>query len=405
MTEGEKRIQWAAQFMPVLSKIQEEYKKSKPFKGIRVGMALHVEPKTAYLVRTLEAGGAKVAITGCNPLSTQDDTVDALAAKGTRVYAKYGQTGREYYESLNHVLDSKPSLVIDDGMDLIHMLHTSRKELLDGIRGGCEETTTGIHRLGAMARDGVLKFPVMDVNDARSKHLFDNYYGTGESVMSAIMATTNTMVSGKNFVVAGYGYCGSGLAKKASGLGASVIVTEVDPVRALKARMDGFRVMPMKSAVKLADFIVTTTGMKGIVTAEHFKAMKDKCILANAGHFNVEIDLEALSKMSKARKLNVDTTEYTIGKKKLYVLAGGRLVNLAASKGLGHPIEVMDMSFALQAYGAKYLLENTLAPGVIPIPKPIDDRVAELKLKSMGLSHDRLSGEQKKYAASWNTGT
>ncbi len=405
MSEGEKRIQWAAQFMPVLSQIQEEYKRSRPFKGIRVGMALHVEPKTACLVRTLEAGGAKVAITGCNPLSTQDDTTEALAAKGTKAYAKYGQTSSEYYRSLNKVLDTKPHLVIDDGMDLIYMLHTSRKELLDGIRGGCEETTTGIHRLRAMARDGVLKFPVMDVNDARSKHLFDNYYGTGESVMSAIMATTNTMVSGKNFVVAGYGYCGSGLAKKASGLGASVIVTEVDPVRALKARMDGFRVMRMQQAAKIADFIVTTTGMKGIITAEHFKAMKDKCILANAGHFNVEIDLEALSSMSKKHRLNEDITEYTVGRKRLYVLAGGRLVNLAASKGLGHPIEVMDMSFALQAYGAKYVLENTLHPGVIPIPKAIDDRVAELKLRSMGISHDRLTPRQREYAASWEMGT
>lgn len=403
---GEKRIEWVSQFMPVLNKIKDDYERDKPLKGLSIGMALHVEPKTCFLVRTLEAGGADVSITGCNPLSTQDDVVEALKATGTKAYAKHGQSRDEYYDSLNKILDSNPDAVIDDGCDLILLLHKERKELLEKIKGACEETTTGIHRLKAMAKDGALKFPVMNVNDAKCKHLFDNFYGTGESTLSSIMTTTNLILSGKTFVVGGYGYCGRGIATKARGLGAHVIVTEVDPVKALQARMDGYTVMPMAEAVKKADFVVTATGMRDIVTPEHFKAMKNKCILANSGHFDIEVDLEGLEEITKKENVNEDIDAYTFPNgKKVFVLAQGRLVNLATSKGLGHPIEIMDLSFCLQALGVKYVLENKLEPGVHSIPKSIDDLAAQMKLEAMGIKKDSLTREQEEYGSAWEVGT
>ncbi|MCD6522817.1 MAG: adenosylhomocysteinase [Candidatus Diapherotrites archaeon] len=403
---GEGRIQYVSKFMPVLSSIKKEYSKRKPFKGIRIAMALHVEPKTAFLVRTLEAGGAKVAITGCNPLSTQDDVVSALKASGTKVYAKYNQTDKGYYNSLHKILDIKPDVVIDDGSDLISLIHKEREELIPNIRGGCEETTTGITRLKAMLKEKKLRFPVIDVNDANTKHLFDNYYGTGESTLTAILSTTNAMISGKNVVVAGYGYCGSGIAAKAKGLGANVIITEVDPVKALRAKMDGFTVMPMKEAAKIADFIITATGMRDIVTKEHFRVMKDKCFLANAGHFNVEINVEQLEEISKSvEQITPDIKQYNLGNKILFLLADGRLVNLASTKGLGHPMEVMDMSFSLQALCAKYVLENKLPIDIIPVPQQIDNKVAKLKLRAMHIRIDNLSKQQKAYKQAWDIGT
>jgi adenosylhomocysteinase len=405
--DGINRIHWVSQFMPVLSQIKADFEKNKPLKGISIAMALHVEPKTAFLVKTLEAGGANVAITGCNPLSTQDDTVKALNDTGSTCYGRHGQSDKEYYEAINKVLDIKPNIVIDDGCDLIFTVHKTRTDVFDTITGGCEETTTGIHRLKAMQADGVLKFPVMNVNDSDCKHLFDNVYGTGESVLSSIMITTNAMISGKNFVVAGYGFCGSGLANKARGLGANVIVTEINPVLALKAKMDGFQVMPMINAVQKADFIVTTTGMKDILTKQHFEKMKNKCIMSNAGHFNVEINLSDLRNIGQEKDLDEDITQYELPNgKKFFVLAKGRLVNLATSKGLGHPMEVMDLSFALQALGTKHLVEtNGLANVVHDIPKKIDDAIARLKLKATESETDLLSDEQKKYGSSWDVGT
>ena len=405
--DGKSRIQWVSQFMPILSQIKADFEKNKPLQGITIGMALHVEPKTAFLVKVLEAGGAKVAITGCNPLSTQDDTVKALNETGSTCYAKYGQSDEEYYKSINKVLDTKPDIVIDDGCDLIFTIHKSRIELLENIKGGCEETTTGIHRLKSMERDRMLKFPVMNVNDSDCKHLFDNVYGTGESTLASIMITTNAMISGKNFVVAGYGKCGFGLANKAKGLGANVIVCEVDSVLALRARMDGFRVMPMIDAVQFADFIVTATGMKNIVTRKHFEKIKNKCILSNVGHFNLEINIDDLKTMSNENHLDDDISEYTFPDgKKVFVLARGRLVNLSTTKGLGHPMEVMDLSFALQALGVKYLVENSgLENKVLDIPKEIDNKIARLKLKSMCVYTDILTDDQKKYGSSWDIGT
>ena len=392
--------------MPVLSLIKENYEKEKPFAGKTIGMALHVEPKTAYLVRTLEAGGAKVHITGCNPLSTQDDAADALRAAGTDCLAKHGQSNEEYYEAMNKIADKKPDVIIDDGGDFIKLIHTERTELIDTIAGACEETTTGITRLQAMEKDGALKIPVIDVNDADSKHLFDNYYGTGESTLTAIMITTNSMISGKNFVVGGYGYCGQGIANKAKGFGANVIVTEINPVRALKAKLDGFTVLPMAEAAKRADFIVTATGMKDVVAGAALKNLKNNCILANSGHFDIEINQNELAQLAKKREIDQDIDEYTFPDgRKAYVLAKGRLVNLAASKGLGHPMEVMDMSFALQALCTKYVLENKLDPKVLPVPKDIDQEVSRLKLEAMDTTIDQLSAEQQRYGSSWEEGT
>ncbi len=404
--EGEKKIEWAKQHMPVLNLIRERFKEEKPFKGITIGMALHLEAKTAVLAETLMEGGAKIAITGCNPLSTQDDVAAACAKKGMHVYAWRGETVEEYYENLNKVLDHKPDIVIDDGCDLIFLLHTKRTELLDNIMGGCEETTTGIIRLKAMEKEGALKFPVMDVNDAYTKHLFDNRYGTGQSALDGILRATNLLIAGKTVVVAGYGWCGRGVAMRAKGLGAEVVVTEVNPIRALEARMDGFRVMKMEKAAEIGDIFITTTGCKDVIRKEHILKMKNGAILANAGHFDNEINKKHLQELAKSvKEVRNCVTEYDLGDKKIYLLGEGRLVNLACADG--HPCEVMDMSFANQALAAEYILKNhdKLEPRVYNIPYEQDLMIASLKLKSMGIEIDELTEEQKRYLEDWREGT
>ncbi len=402
---GNMKIDWVLNHMPVLNIIREQFEKDKPLAGHRVGMALHVEAKTAALVETLAIGGAEVAIAGCNPLSTQDDVSLALhQKKNIQCFAKYDCCTEEYYEAIDKVLDFKPDITIDDGADLIFKLHTERTDLLPIILGGCEETTTGIHRLKAMERDGALKMPVIAVNDAMTKFLFDNRYGTGQSAWDGIMRTTNLLVAGKNVVIGGYGWCGKGAAMRASGLGANVIVTEIDPIRALEARMDGNQVMPMKEAAKIGDIFLTTTGNRDILNREDFEVIKDGAILANAGHFNVEINLEDLKSMaSSVKTVRNNIKEYTLKDRRVYVLADGRLVNLAA--GDGHPAEVMDMSFANQALCVRYIAENKLANGVHPVPLELDIGVAEMKLKSMGISIDKLSDEQTAYMNGWECGT
>ncbi len=394
--------------MPVLATIRERFIREKPFTGMRIGMALHVEAKTANLVHTLAAGGAEVYITGCNPLSTQDDVAEALNhVDGVSCYAKRGASVGEYYEAIDRVLDARPGITIDDGMDLIHYLHTKRRELLPGVIGGCEETTTGIHRLRAMARDGKLTFPVIAVNDTPMKRFFDNVHGTGESALTAIMVTTNVLIAGKYFVIAGYGFCGRGLAKKVHGLGAKVVVTETDPRRALEAHMDGYMVMSMADAAKTGDIFITTTGNTSVIREEHFAAMKNGAILSNAGHFNVEIDVAWLEThaASIVRRDGIDS--YTIGGKEIHVLAEGRLVNLAIPKGMGHPIEVMDLSFALQALCAEYIAQHgrELEGGVFEVPEAIDLEVAKTKLGSLDLTIDELTEFQKTYMESWDIGT
>ncbi|MDD1681456.1 MAG: adenosylhomocysteinase [Methanoregula sp.] len=408
MNSGKLKIEWAAQYMPVLAAIKKQFEKEKPFAGMTIGMALHVEAKTANLVSTLAAGGATVHITGCNPLSTQDDVAEALNdVKNVHCYAKRACTVDEYYAAIDNVLDAKPVITIDDGMDLIHYIHTKRRDLIKKVIGGCEETTTGIHRLRAMAAEGKLEFPVIAVNDTPMKRFFDNVHGTGESALSSIMITTNTLIAGKYFVVAGYGFCGRGLARKAHGLGAKVVVTEIDPRRALEAHMDGFMVMSMDEAAAVGDIFVTTTGNVAVIGAKHFKKLKNGAILSNAGHFNVEIDIEWLHK-NAGKVIQRDGIEtFMLGKKAVHVLAEGRLVNLATPKGMGHPIEVMDLSFAMQALGTLYMVKNgkKMKGGVYEMPNEIDMQVANLKLSSLGLSIDSLTKEQKKYSCSWDIGT
>jgi len=408
MDPGNLKIEWAAQFMPVLATIKKQFAKEKPFKGMTIGMALHVEAKTANLVKTLAAGGATVHITGCNPLSTQDDVAAALdKVRGVRCYAKRACTVDEYYTAIEKVLDAGPVITIDDGMDLIHYLHTKRRDLLKTIVGGCEETTTGIHRLRAMAAEGKLEFPVIAVNDTPMKRFFDNVHGTGESALSSIMITTNTLIAGKYVVVAGYGFCGRGLARKAHGLGAKVIVTEVDPRRALEAHMDGFLVMPMEKAAGIGDIFITTTGNTSVISARHIRKLKDGAILSNAGHFNVEIDMGYLGDHADSIVQREGIETFVVKGKSIHVLAEGRLVNLATPKGMGHPIEVMDLSFALQALCARYIAENgkSMKGGVYDVPQEIDEQVARLKLESLGLSIDEMTREQEKYLCSWDIGT
>lgn len=399
---------WARQYMPVLSSIREDFVSEQPFRGMRIGMALHVEAKTACLVEALAAGGADVYITGCNPLSTQDDVAAALGrVPGVHCYAKRGATTEEYYAAIDRVLDARPRVTIDDGMDLIHRLHTARTDLLPDVIGGCEETTTGVHRLRAMAGEGRLNFPVIAVNDTPMKRFFDNVHGTGESALSAIMLTTNMLIAGKAVVVAGYGFCGRGLARKLHGLGARVIVTEVDPRRALEAYMDGFMVMPMEMAAKTGEIFITTTGNTSVITERHFRLMRSGVVLANAGHFNVEIDLGWLEKNAGTvtRRDGIDT--YRLGGKDIHVLAEGRLVNLAIPKGMGHPIEVMDLSFALQALCARHIVLHgcSLQPGVYEVPREIDDLVARKKLSSLSIEIDELTPLQRDYLSGWETGT
>ena len=402
---GNMKMDWARNHMPVLAIVREKFEEEKPLKGLKIGMALHVEAKTAVLVETLAAGGAEVSITGCNPLSTQDDVALALGTrKNISCFAKYGVGSEEYYEAIDRVLDLKPDITIDDGADLIFKLHKERTDLLPNILGGCEETTTGVHRLHAMEKEGALKMPVIAVNDAMTKYLFDNRYGTGQSAWDGINRTTNLLVAGKNVVVAGYGWCGRGVALRAAGLGANVIVTEVDPIRALEARMDGYRVMKMADAAKLGEIIVTATGNRDILTAEHFKSMPDGAILANSGHFNVEIDMESLASLAKSvRTVRNNIKEYDIGDRRINVIAEGRLVNLAA--GDGHPAEVMDMSFANQALCVRYIAENKLPNGVHKVPLELDTFVAKMKLQSMGISIDELTETQECYMSGWECGT
>jgi adenosylhomocysteinase len=394
--------------MPVLAAIKKQFVRDKPFAGMTIGMALHVEAKTANLVSTLALGGATVHITGCNPLSTQDDVAEALnEVKNVHCYAKRGCTVDEYYAAIEKVLDAKPVITIDDGMDLIHYIHTRRRDLIKKVIGGCEETTTGIHRLRSMAAEGKLEFPVIAVNDTPMKRFFDNVHGTGESALSSIMITTNTLIAGKYIVVAGYGFCGRGLARKAHGLGAKVIVTEIDPRRALEAHMDGFMVMTMEEAASIGDIFVTTTGNVAVIGPTHFRKLKNGAILSNAGHFNVEIDIQWLHKNAGTVIQREGIETFMLKGKAIHVLAEGRLVNLATPKGMGHPIEVMDLSFALQALCTLHIAKNgkKMKGGVYEVPQDIDEQVANLKLSSLGLSIDTLSREQKKYLCSWDIGT
>ncbi|MBQ7928923.1 MAG: adenosylhomocysteinase [Methanobrevibacter sp.] len=405
--EGVRKIEWVQKHMPVLESIKKEYEETQPFKGITIGSCLHLEPKTINLGLTLMAGGAEVAMTGCNPLSTHDDAVAGAADLGLNVYGWREQDDEEYYQTINMVLDHKPDIIIDDGADMIMVLNNERTDVLKHIKGACEETTTGVHRLQAMHADGALKFPVIAVNDAYTKYLFDNRYGTGQSSFDAIMGTTNMVIAGKTVVVCGYGWCGRGLALRAAGLGADVIVTEVDPIRALEARMDGYRVMTIREAVKQADLIITVTGNADIICGDDFKYMKDGCMLANSGHFNVEInrpDLEAIS--TEVKEVRESIEEFTTKDgRKIYLLADGRLVNLSAARGQGHPAEIMDMSFAVQALSAKHILENDLPVGVTKAPDEIDYTVASMKLDAMGIEIDSLTDKQKAYMANWQEGT
>ena len=396
---GERKISWVARNMPLLNAIAVDFEKTKPFSGLKITLSVHMEAKTAFLCRTLALGGAEMHVTGCNPLSTQDDVAAAVAAGGIDVYAHHGCSMEQYEADLDAALSCGPNIVIDDGGDLVHLLHTARRDLLPGVIGGCEETTTGIHRLKVMAREGTLRFPMVMVNEADCKHLFDNRYGTGQSVWDGINRTTNLIVAGKVVVVAGYGMCGKGVSMRAKGLGAKVVVTEVDPVRAIEAYMDGFTVMPMDEAAPLGDLFVTVTGCSGVITRDHMLRMKDGAILANAGHFDVEVDIAGLREMAgegyDARN-NIRGYRLPNGRT-VFVLAEGRLVNIAA--GDGHPAEIMDMSFAIQALSAEYLVKNRgdLAPGVVPVPREIDLRVARKKLETLGVSIDVLTAQQREY--------
>ena len=407
--KGKRMIEWAERYMPVLMTIRREFSRAKPLRGMTVGAALHTEAKTAALVRTLVAAGAEVAITSCNPLSTRDEVASALAKDGLSVYAWRGEKPDDYYANLNLVLDSKPDILIDDGADLISLVHTSRRELIPRVRGASEETTTGVNRLRAMADEGRLRFPVMAVNDSPAKRLFDNRFGTAESTFQAIMGITNTLIAGKQVVVVGYGYVGRGIASRAKGLGAIVTVVESDVIRALEAAMDGFRVMRMAEAAKIGDIFITATGNMNAIRAEHMRRMRDGAILCNAGHFNVEVDLRGLAKLSvRRRKVLEDIEEFKLRDgRRFYVLAEGRLVNLAGLRSLGHPIEIMDMSFSLQALSVEYLAKHgrELENRVHEVPSEIDRRVAELKLKSLGVGLEKLTGEQVRYLRSWQLGT
>ncbi len=404
--QGHLQIEWASAHMPVLNQVKNRFKKEKLLKGLMLGACLHVTKETAVLMDTLIAGGAKVALCGSNPLSTQDDVAAALAEKGVHVFAQRGQTTEEYYECIDKVLDYKPVITLDDGADLVGTLHSKRIKDLANVKGGTEETTTGVIRLRAMEKAGSLKYPIIAVNDAYTKYLFDNRYGTGQSTLDGVIRATNTLIAGKTFVVGGYGWCSRGIAMRAQGLGANVIITEVQPLRALEAAMNGFRVMPIIEAASIGDIFVTATGDINVIRKEHMQKMKDGAIIANSGHFNVEISLKDLESLSKAKRtIRPNLEEYTLEDgRKIHLLAEGRLVNLSAAEG--HPSEVMDMSFANQALCAEYMAKTVkLQPKVYPVPIDIDETVAELKLKSMGVKIDELTAEQKKYLATWEMGT
>jgi len=404
--QGRLQIEWASAHMPVLNQIKSRFGREKPFKGLMLGACLHVTKETAVLVDTLMAGGAQVALCGSNPLSTQDDVAAALAEKGVHVFAQRGQTTEEYYWCIDKVLDYKPVITLDDGADLVGTLHSKRTEALKNVKGGTEETTTGVLRLRAMEKTGNLKYPIIAVNDAYTKYLFDNRYGTGQSTIDGILRATTALLAGKTFVVCGYGWCSRGIAMRAQGMGANVIVTEVNPLRALEAAMNGLRVMPIAEAAAIGDIFVTATGDINIIRKEHMQKMKDGAIIANSGHFNVEISLKDLEDLTTAKKtMRPNLEEYTLKDgRRLYLLAEGRLVNLAAAEG--HPSEVMDMSFANQALCAEYMTKTAkMPPKVYTVPKDIDETVAELKLKAMGIKIDELTPEQKKYLATWKMGT
>lgn len=401
--EGHLKIDWVKAHMPVLNSIREQFEKEKPFAGLKVAISLHLEAKTAYLAKVVQAGGAEVTITGSNPLSTQDDVCAALVEDGITVFAKYNPEPEEYKNLLIRTLETKPDLIIDDGGDLISILHSERPDLRAQVRGGAEETTTGILRLKAMEKEGKLEFPMVAVNDAFCKYLFDNRYGTGQSVWDGINRTTNLVVAGKTVVVAGYGWCGKGVAMRAKGLGANVVVTEIDSIRAVEAYMDGFTVLPMIEAAKIGDIFVTVTGNRDVIRGEHYDVMKNGAILSNAGHFDVEVnkpELEERSTQVRTVRRNIEEYQLKDGRS-VYVLAEGRLVNLAA--GDGHPAEIMDMTFALQAMSLKYVNEKyqELGKKVINVPYELDEQVARLKLASLGISVDSLSEEQKSYLDSW----
>jgi adenosylhomocysteinase len=404
--QGHLQIEWAEKHMPVLNIIKKRFEKEKPLKGQTLAACLHVTKETAVLIKVLIAGGANVALCGSNPLSTQDDVAAALADSGVHVFAWRGQNTEDYYKCMDKVLDFKPTITMDDGADVVGMLHSKRQNQIKDIIGGTEETSTGVVRLRAMETDGTLKYPIIAVNDAYTKYLFDNRYGTGQSTIDGILRATSVLLAGKNFVVGGYGWCSRGIAMRAKGLGANVIVTEVQPTRALEAVMDGFRVMPMAEASPIGDIFVTATGDINVICKEHMQKMKNGAIMCNSGHFNVEInipDLESLTKAKRTMRPNME--EYSLNDgRTLYLLAEGRLVNLAAAEG--HPSEVMDMSFANQALCSEYVAKSDkLQNKVYTVPKEIDEKVAELKLKSMGIKIDELTAEQKKYLSTWEMGT
>jgi adenosylhomocysteinase len=406
--QGALRIEWAENEMPVLRLIRQRFEQQKPLRGIRIAACLHVTTETANLMRTLQAGGAEIALCASNPLSTQDDVAAALVKyDGIAVYAIKGEDKETYYRHIHQVLDTNPQLTMDDGCDLVSTLHTERREQLDGVIGGTEETTTGVIRLRAMAKEGVLRYPIIAVNDAYTKHLFDNRYGTGQSTIDAILRATNLLLAGRKFVVIGYGWCGRGVATRARGMGAHVIICEVDPLKALEALMDGFEVMPLAQAAAVGDIFVTVTGNLHVLREEHFRAMKSGAIVANSGHFNVEIDIPALERMARAKRtIRPFVEEYTLPDgRRLYLLGEGRLVNLAAAEG--HPAAVMDMSFANQALSVEYIVnhQGKLPREVFPVPREIDAQVAQLKLQALGVQIDTLTPEQQAYLESWEMGT
>ncbi len=406
--KGKLRIEWASKFMPVLRLLKERFSKTKPLKGVKVSACLHVTSETANLMEVLSAGGAQVALTASNPLSTQDDVAAALVKYfEIPVFAVKGEDNETYYRHINQALNEKPQITMDDGADLVSTIHSKRLELLTGIIGGTEETTTGVIRLKSMAREKVLQYPIIAVNDAKTKYLFDNRYGTGQSTVDGILRATNILLAGLNFVVVGYGWCGRGVAMRARGGGAKVIICEVDPLKALEAVMDGFQVMSLSEAARIGDIFVTVTGDKKVLNARHFKKMKDGAIVANAGHFNVEIDIPSLEKMSvNKRRIRDFVDEFTMENgRKIYLLGEGRLINLAAAEG--HPAMVMDMSFANQALSAKFLVDKaqTLSKNVFSVPQNVDEEIARLKLKSLGIKIDQLTLEQKRYLEGWEEGT
>jgi adenosylhomocysteinase len=405
---GALRIEWANQSMPVLNRIKKRFEKEKPLDGIRLGACLHVTTETASLMQTLKAGGAQVWLCASNPLSTQDDVAASLVVNdGIPVFAIKGEDNKTYYDHLNAVLDAEPEYTMDDGADLVSTLHSERSEIIDKVRGGTEETTTGIIRLKSMAADGVLRYPIIAVNDAQTKHFFDNRYGTGQSTIDGMIRATNRLIAGSVFVVCGYGWCGKGLAMRAKGMGANVVITEVDSLAALEATMDGFMVMPIADAAKIGDFFCTVTGNIKVIRKEHFETMKDGAIVANSGHFNVELDLKGLDDITKTKRTIRSFVEEHVlhNGRRVNVLGDGRLINLAAAEG--HPSSVMDMSFANQALSIEHMVKkgNSLSPDVYPVPDEIDRAIAIEKLISMGIRIDTLTDEQEKYLASWSMGT